>query len=85
MPCLHCNTLQAEQMRQLVNLLHCVGISAVATHRVNVGAHAGLFSCNCCLWMQNLDAASLEPYVQRLQDHFCKGCKPGSDGADDQV
>jgi hypothetical protein len=35
--------------------------------------------------MQNLDAASLEPYVQRLQDHFCKGSRSGSNGDDDQV
>ena len=35
--------------------------------------------------MQNLDAASLEPYVQRLQDHFCKGSKSDRDSADDQV
>ncbi|DBB15045.1 TPA: hypothetical protein ACH3X3_004628 [Trebouxia sp. C0006] len=34
--------------------------------------------------LQNLDAASLEPYVQRLQDHFCKGSKSDRDSADDQ-
>ncbi|DBB02081.1 TPA: DNA-directed DNA polymerase [Trebouxia sp. C0004] len=34
--------------------------------------------------LQNLDAASLEPYVQRLQGHFCKGSKSGSNSDDDE-
>ena len=35
--------------------------------------------------VQNLDTANLESYLQRLQDHFCKGSKPGSSADDDQV
>ncbi len=68
-----------------MSFLQFVGISATAAHKMHVGAHAGLFSCKCCLCMQNLDAASLESYVQRLQDHFCKGSKSGSNVDDDQV
>lgn len=80
MPALHYIASTTAYRRSII-----IGVSAVATHRMHIGAHAGLLSCKYCLWMQNLDAASLEPYVQRLQDHFCQGSKSGSDGGDDQV
>ena len=36
-------------------------------------------------WLQNLDAASLEPYIHRLQEHFSKGSKLDGDSKDEQV